>query len=270
MRVSISNIAWELDQEREIAQQLRVLGVDQVDVAPGKYFADPMAATADDIDTVRRLWEARGFSIAGMQALLFGTSGLNLFQDTEGVMFERLVAVARIGSGLGARGLTFGSPRQRDRSGLDDATAKSIAVDYFRRLGDRIADLGVKLCLEPNPVAYNCNFMTTTAEAADIVRAVDHPAIALQLDVGAIALNGEDAATTIADVAPLIGHIHASEPGLVTLGDGGSPHVAAAEAIARLRPELTVTIEMTASRTEPAAQAVARAVRLAQSTYGDA
>ena len=36
MRISISNIAWEKDEEPEIAELLGRLGVAAVDVAPGK------------------------------------------------------------------------------------------------------------------------------------------------------------------------------------------------------------------------------------------
>jgi sugar phosphate isomerase/epimerase len=268
MRLSVSNIAWELPEETAIASLLAEAGVDQVDLAPGKYFADPAAATDAEIVAVRQLWRDRGFTIAGMQALLFGTSGLNLFADPDGIMFDRLAAVCRIAGGLGAPALTFGSPRQRDRSGLDDAVAEAIAIDFFGRLGDVAADQGTALCLEPNPAAYQCNFLTRSDEVAAFVRRLGHPAVRMQLDVGAIAMNAEDPRQVVEDAAPIIGHIHASEPMLATLGDGGAPHIAVADALARARPELTVTIEMAASRNEPHIEAVARAVAMAQQVYG--
>lgn len=270
MDISVSNIAWDIEEEAAVAVLLSEAGVRQVDIAPGKYFPDPEAAAPAEIDAVRRLWEDRGFRIAGMQALLFGTSGLNLFSDDDGAMLRRLSAVCRLGGRLGARALTFGSPGNRNRSAVADDAVLPIAVDFFRRVGDVAAEAGVLFCLEPNPAAYNCNFMVTTPETSAMVEAVAHPAVRLQLDVGAIAMNGEDPAAIIPMVAPLIGHIHASEPGLATLGDAGSPHAAAARAIAAARPELTVTVEMAASKTEPHPLAVARAVALAQAAYGAA
>ncbi|MGC8000720.1 sugar phosphate isomerase/epimerase, partial [Salmonella enterica] len=71
-----------------------------------------------------------------MQSLLFGTTGLNLFSDEDGVMLTRLAGVCRTGRLLGARALTFGSPKNRDRSGLDDEAVRRVATDFFRRLGD--------------------------------------------------------------------------------------------------------------------------------------
>ena len=120
-------------------------------------------------------------------------------------------------------------------------------MDFFRRLGDAAERAGVLVCLEPNPAMYGCNFMVRTDEAAAIVRAVDHPAIRLQLDVGAIAANGEDATRTIEEHCALIGHVHASEPGLVVLGDGGAPHVEVGAALRTLRPQSIVTVEMAAT-----------------------
>ncbi len=266
MRLSVSNIAWDIADEGEVAAVLQVEGLRHVDLAPSRYFPDPATATASDARRVRRWWSDRGFEIAGMQSLLFGVPNLNLFAD-DGVMADRLAGICRLGGELGARALTFGSPRQRDRTGLVDDDARRIAVDFFRRVGDEAAKAGVLFCLEPNPVMYGCNFMVGTLEAADIVRAVAHPAVKLQLDVGAIAVNGEDASSTIAAVHDVIGHIHASEPGLVVLGDAGAPHIEAGVALRSLMPDAVVTIEMAMPTNEPHITALARAVRVARDAY---
>jgi sugar phosphate isomerase/epimerase len=101
-----------------------------------------------------------------MQALLFGTRGLNLFGDaaTRNAMLVHLDAVCRIGAGLGATRLVFGSPKNRDRTGLSDAQAETLAIDFFRRLGDIAGNHRVQVCLEPNPPCYGANFMITSAE----------------------------------------------------------------------------------------------------------
>ena len=68
MQISISNIAWEKEDEPEIAEILGRLGVTAVDVAPGKYFPDMAAASDSDIMKVRRWWEERGISIYGISS----------------------------------------------------------------------------------------------------------------------------------------------------------------------------------------------------------
>ncbi|MFD1693389.1 sugar phosphate isomerase/epimerase family protein [Azotobacter chroococcum] len=76
------------------------------------------------------------------------------------------------------------------------------------------------ICLEPNPSCYGANFMTTSVETARVVREVAHPFIGMQLDTGALSINGEDPEAVLRDSSSLIGHIHASEPDLLPLGDG--------------------------------------------------
>lgn len=269
MRLSISNIAWEPADDEAVAALLRARAIDAIDIAPGKYFPDPAAATDADIARVRSWWQARGIEIVGMQALLFGTTGLNLFgpAPVQDAMLAHLAAVCRIGAGLGATRIVFGSPKNRDRSGLSDEQALQAALPFFARLGEIAAGCGVTVCLEPNPTCYGANFMTTTADTASVVGQLGHPAIRMQLDTGALTINGEDAAAELQHCAPLIGHIHASEPDLVPLGDGATDHGRAAAAIARFLPGHIVTIEMVATRNEPQLQSVARALDVALQHY---
>lgn len=270
MRLSISNIAWDVGDDAMVAAMLRHHGVDAVDVAPTKYFPDPSEATAEAVGRVKAWWADRGVGIVGMQSLLFGTSGLNLFGDAaiRRAMLAHLRQVCRVGAGLAASRLVFGSPRNRDRAGLTDDAAQAIAIGFFRDLGDIAADAGLVVCLEPNPSRYGCNFMLTTDETAAVVSAVDHPAIRLQLDTGALVLAGEAPDRVIAEHAALVGHVHLSEPDLVPLGDGGIDHRPIAAALARHLPGQVAAIEMLAPKGETPMVAVQRALAVAAVTYG--
>ena len=269
MRIAISNIAWDVADDEAVAALLNKYGIDAIDLVPGKYFPDLKNASSADIASVRDWWKARGIAITGMQALLFGTTGLNLFGSTEtqSAMLEHLAAVSRIGAGLGATKLVFGSPKNRDCSGLVAAEAQAIAIAFFRRLGDIAGQHGVVVCLEPNPPCYGANFMTNSANTASIVKAVAHPAIRMQLDTGAMTINGEDARQVIKEYAAFIGHVHASEPNLVTLGDGGTDHALAAEALMASLPEQVVTIEMLPAKNEANLTAIERALTVAIQNY---
>ena len=269
MRLAISNIAWDTAEDEDIAKLLKQYGVDAIDVAPGKYFPDPKNASSVDIARVRDWWLNHGIEITGMQALLFGTTGLNLFgsNDTQTAMLEHLEAVCRIGEGLGATRLVFGSPKNRDCSSLSSEEAREIAIRFFRQLGDIASRHGVQICLEPTPPCYGANFMINNADTANIVVAVAHPAIRMQLDTGALAINGEEPATVLQNSATLIGHIHASEPDLVPLGDGGADHAKVAACLKRRLPEHIVSIEMLATRNEPHLVSVERALGVAIRHY---
>jgi sugar phosphate isomerase/epimerase len=269
VKLSISNIAWDVAEDDIVGDLLRRNAFDAIDVAPGKYFPDPQSATDEDVRAVRRRWADRGIGIIGMQSLLFGTHGLNLFGPAASreAMLRHLAAICRIGGGLGATRLVFGSPRNRDRGSLDDAGAWRIAIPFFRALGDIASDSGVVVCLEPNPSRYGANFMTTAAETAAVVAEVAHPAIRMQFDTGAITLSSEDPASFLAGSAGLVAHVHASEPDLVPLGDGACDHRTLGRLLACWLPSVVVAIEMVATSDEPHVGAIARAIGVANDAY---
>ena len=204
-----------------------------------------------------------------MHALLFGTTGLNVFGDSKSqeAMLEHLRAVCRIGAGLGATRLVFGSPKNRDRSGLSDAQTLEQAVSFFRRLGNTAQEHGVIVCLEPNPTRYGANFMTTSDETVNVVAAVGHEYIRMQFDTGALTINGESPEDVLERNARLIGHVHASEPDLVPLGGGGTDHQLMHKALSQHLPEHLVSIEMVATKEEPHLQSIERALVCAVECY---
>lgn len=270
MRLGISNIAWDVTEDAEVAALLERLGVDAVDIAPGKYFPVPSEATSQQIEKVKGWWASRGIELTGMQALLFGTTGLNVFgsPDSQSALLKHLTAICRIGSGLGATRIVFGSPKNRDRTGLSDEQALETASRFFRQVGQAASEYGVIVCLEPNPPCYQANFMTDAADTASVVRLVDNPAIRMQFDTGALAINGEDPELVLKQHGDLIGHVHASEPNLVTVGEGGTEHATMARALRAYTPESIVTVEMVASQNEPHLASIERALNHAMEHYG--
>lgn len=269
MRLAISNIAWDVTEDEAVAELLRRHRIDAIDIAPGKYFPQPTNATDAEMSQVKDWWAARGIEITGMQALLFGTTNLNVFGSpvVQEAMLQHLDSVCRIGAGLEAPRIVFGSPKNRDRSGLNDIETMATAVSFFRRLGDIAASHGVIICLEPNPPCYGANFMTTCAETAEVVEQVAHPAIRMQFDTGALTINDEDPVTVLRESARLIGHVHASEPNLVTLGDGETDHNKMFKALMPCLPDHLVSIEMLATQGEPHLASIKRALQVAIRYY---
>lgn len=269
MRLAISNIAWDTSEDEAVAALLQRFAVDAIDIAPGKYFPEPARATDSDIAQVKDWWAERGIEITGMQALLFGTTGLNVFGSaaSQAALLKHLAAVCRIGAGLGATRVVFGSPKNRDRRGLSDQDALDMAIYFFRQLGDIAQASGVTICLEPNPACYGANFMTSSAETAQVVKCVAHSAIQMQLDTGALTINGENPLAVLRDGAALIGHVHASEPNLLPLGDGGTEHGQMAAALAQYLPTHVVSVEMVATKDESHLVSIERALQVATQHY---
>lgn len=267
--ISISNIAWDVAQDNDVAKVLSDYAIPYIDIAPPKYFDIPSQAEEKEILRVKHYWNSKGIEPIGMQALLFGTSGLNVFgtTETQNLLLQHLTHICRIGSTLGAKKLVFGSPKNRDRSHLDDNQTLKISVDFFRRLGAIAEIYGVVICLEPNPECYQANFMTNSIDTAVIVREINHAHVRMQLDIGAMNINNEDPAKIIKSVAPIIHHIHISEPQLAPLSKDNPYHKKAAQAILTYLPEMPMTIEMLTTNSYSSIKQIRNAIELMQQVY---
>ncbi len=256
-----------MSEDEEIAQVLARLGINAIDVAPSKYFPVISDASTHQILEVRNCWQERGFDIVGMQSLLFGKRELNIFgsADERRMLLEHLKHVCRIGAGLGARRLVFGSPRNRDASGIEADMAHDIAGEFFLALGSIASVYGVTICIEANLPSAGCNFLINTEEAASFVRELSHLAIKLQLDTGTILAGGEELSEALVKNIDLIGHVHISEPGLVPAGDAQSSLKDLIRTPEFLTASQIMTIEMLATPSESHAVSVERAVRWVQS-----
>lgn len=219
MQLSISNIAWNVDQDVAVADLLERHGVKAIDVAPTKYFPNIAVAMPNEVAKVRDFWNRRGIEIIGGQSLFFGRPDLNIFgsKDVRDESLQHLKRFAQVSEGLGIRKLVFGSPKNRRRGALGSFPARSLAVDFFGRLGEIGAQYGIVFCLEPNPEEYGCDFMVTDDEAFEIVALVGHSHIALQLDTGAAFMNHDDIPRLVSAHGSAYGHIHLSAPGLKPL-----------------------------------------------------
>ncbi|MEO7086132.1 MAG: sugar phosphate isomerase/epimerase family protein [Gemmatimonadaceae bacterium] len=271
LRLAVSNIAWMPEQDDAIAELLVAEGVGGVEIAPTKWRERPLNATALDVAAYRRAWEDRGLRIVSMQSLLFGRPDLQLFanETQREAMVDYLRRTIDLGAALGARALVFGSPKNRIRGSLSERETTSIAIDTFHELGAHAAERGVLFCLEANPPEYGCDFITSTADAVALCRAVDHPGFRVNADLGGMTLSHDDPGLCISEAAGAIGHFHASEPHLSELG-AAADHPRAAEGLATIHYPGWVSIEMrnvVPFASDANVEAVGRAVRLAKSIY---
>ena len=79
MRLSISNIAWDPAEDTEIAKLLKNYHINAIDIAPSKYFSNFFTTGKSEIVAIKNYWLDHGIELVGMQSLLFGTQGLNIF-----------------------------------------------------------------------------------------------------------------------------------------------------------------------------------------------
>lgn len=222
MKLAVSNIAWP-PQHRDAAYALlRSRGVRGLEIAPALFLsdsADPFAPSDQEVDDVCGAARRAGLELVSMQSLLFGVDGAALFEGPDALSrfvrgMERAIALA---GRLSIPNMVFGSPRQRNvPADMTYAEAEASAVPLFRRLGDQALSAETQLGIEFNPAAYGTNFLTDATQALAFVAQVDHPAVTVILDVGAMQMNGhfERIEEFAGGMVRRTSHVHLSEPHL--------------------------------------------------------
>ena len=222
MILSVSNIAWRPEERFAAYDLLAQAGLSGLEIAPGLFFhaaSDPFAPDAASAAAAMEEIAVHELSLVSMQSLLFGMEGAALLGDADArAAFETgMTRSIDLAGRFGIPNLVFGSPRQRRiPDGMMRADGWAQAADTFRRLGCRAAAAGTVLAMEANPASYGTNFLTTLDEAEAFVAYVDHPAVTLILDLGAMQMNNAfgTVAGRIPALVPRLSHMHVSEPQL--------------------------------------------------------
>ncbi|GAA2749816.1 sugar phosphate isomerase/epimerase family protein [Amnibacterium kyonggiense] len=270
MRLAVSNIAWQAEDDDRVLAALADEGVDAIEVAPTRLAPDPTSISAAEARSIRKAFESRGIEIVSMQSLLFGQPDLRLFgSDADrDQLLDYLAKIITLSGHLGAEKLVFGSPRNRL---LPGAPARSqdlaAATDFFRRAGSLAYAVGAVLCIEPNPVAYGCNFVVTTDEGIQLVDAVDHAGFGLHLDAAGSTLAGENIEASVHAAGTRIQHFHASAPELGMLETEVVDHAGASRALRATGYSGFISIEMRSSDSDTNEQRVRDAIHLARHAY---
>ena len=269
MKLSMSNLAWDISEDIKVAELFRNLQVTGVELAPTKIWQEPLSADDETIAEYRAYWEQQGIDISALQSLLFGKPEMVLFGTAEQRQqtLEYLCGVIELAAKLGADALVFGSPKNRQRGEMEWTQAMDLAVEFFTHIAETASLNGVTFCIEPNPKEYGCDFVTNAAEGVDLVSEVNHPGFRLHLDAGAMTLNGEDIDRVLTDSINWLAHFHISEPQLAVIGQGPTPHFRIGRRLKSLGYEKWVSIEMLNKTRDPNPKAVESALARAMEAY---
>lgn len=268
--LAVSNIAWTNSEEHEVAKKLQELGVKRVEIAPTKRWEDPTKATPEEIREYIEWWAQFDIEVTAFQSMLFARPDLKIFEN-ESLRDETkqyLADFLRLAGDMGAKRLVFGSPKNRQRGGLSEMEADVVAIDFFAELGDVAAQHNTMLCIEPNAPQYNCDYITTAAEGAALVRQIGSRGIGLHLDTACMALAGDDLEESIRANADILEHFHVSAPMLDRVYDRDDVNYsAAAQALRDINYNKVISIEMRPGEEGENVARVEEAVRFVQSHF---
>lgn len=241
VKLSISNIAWSSEYDQSIYEYIRSAGFVGVEIAPTRLFPDrPYEKKKEAKEYAESLELKYGLKICSMQSIWYGHSE-KVFGTTEerNILLDYTKQAIDFSENIGAGNIVFGCPKNRNTGGNDD---RSIAIQFFRELGDYAARHGTVLAMEANPVIYGTNFINKTREAVELIKEVNSTGFKLNLDFGAIVYN-EERIEDIESYIEIINHVHISEPNLKVI-EHRDEHKVLLRMLRRLGYDKYVSIEM--------------------------
>ena len=246
MKIAISNIAWNVEEDKDILKLLKKYSISGVEIAPTKIWKNPTEESYQTINQYRKYWEKNGISVSSTQSMLFGHPELLIFgnKDKRNQTLIYLEKMIRVSAGLGAKVIVFGSPKNRTRINVSKKQALDIACDFFFKIATISRKYNVFFCIEPNPIEYGTNFINNTEQAIELIKEVNHPNFKLHLDSGVMTINGENVEKAITDGFPYLRHFHISEKNLIPIYKGKTNHKKIANILRKLNYKHWVSIEM--------------------------
>ena len=226
MRIALCNevlAGMPLAQQCELAA---ALGYDGLEIAPFTLSDTPQLMSAGAAANIRATVESFGLVVTGLHWLLVKPDGLSL-TDPDAALRARTLDVMQRLTGLcaelGGKVLVHGSPRQRQiEPGESHASALARLQDGLAQVARAAGANDVIYCIEPLS-GKETELINTVAQAAALVRAIDHPHLRTMIDCSAAGLSETESVADLIDrwlPTGLIAHIQLNDPNRRGPGQG--------------------------------------------------
>jgi sugar phosphate isomerase/epimerase len=219
VKLSASNIAWSLEDDQDVYLKLKTEGFSGLEIAPTRlipekpYQKEGVALAASIAAEIKAHW---GFGICSMQSLWYGVTE-RIFGTTEerNFLIQYTCSALDFAAAVGCPHVVFGSPRNRI---IDYPGQWHVGEEFFAACAAYAGEKKVVIGIEANPASYGTNYLNTTSEALELVKAVNSPFFKLNLDLGTMLTNQENL-ESVKSIIPYISHVHVSEPALAAVTD---------------------------------------------------
>jgi sugar phosphate isomerase/epimerase len=235
-----------LEQQCEYAARL---GYDGLEIAPFTLADAPETISTAEAARIRKIVQASGLRVTGLHWLLVKPEGLSLTDPDAAVRARTIGVMARMTAlcaELGGTVLVHGSPKQRQiPPGDTHAVALARMHDGLAKVARTAADAGVIYCIEPLS-RQETAVLNTVAEAAELVRAIDHPHLRTMIDCSAAGLTEADDIQALIDrwlPTGLIAHIQVNDPDRRGPGQGNMKFAPVLAALRRHGYDGTIAVE---------------------------
>lgn len=241
MKLSISNIAWNANDDEFMYSIIKDSAFSAVEVAPTRIFpVNPY----DNLESARKwsenLEKKYNLKISSMQSIWFGRNEKIFGSANERkALIDYTFRAIDFAKSVKCENLVFGCPKNRY---LPDGVSENLSIDFFKTIGAYAASNGISINMEANPPIYNTNYINTTQSAFELVKEVNSKGFNINLDLGTMIENREPI-QILENNYKYIKHIHISEPKLKTV-EKRCIHRELAEFLASIDYTGYVSIEM--------------------------
>ncbi|GIW65408.1 MAG: hypothetical protein KatS3mg093_387 [Candidatus Parcubacteria bacterium] len=270
MKLSISNIAWDNSENKEVYKLLFKYGFSAIEVAPTKIWDNLEIVKKEDVLNFKKFWNSKGIKLVAFQSLLYGKKEFNIFDlSMHDKILSYLEKVLWIGNIFEINAVVFGSPKNRLKGKLPYHIAEKLAFEFFLAFAELGKKYGIKIALEPNPKEYGADFLLNTDETLGFIKKINHPFLRLNLDTGILFINKENIEKSIEIAFPYLVHFHISEPYLNLVDENSFiPHKKIAQQLKRLKYSGYYSIEMRALNNKNL-ENIEKALSFVASIYGE-
>jgi D-psicose/D-tagatose/L-ribulose 3-epimerase len=249
MRIALCNevlAGMALERQCEYATRL---GYDGLEIAPFTLSDAPEKISTAEAGKIRATIEASGLVVTGLHWLLIKPEGLSL-TDPDATVRSRtnevMIRLTALCAELGGAVLVHGSPNQRQIApGETHATALARLQDGLAQVALAAAKAGVIYCIEPLS-RQETSIVNTVAEAAELVRAIDHPHLRTMIDCSAAGLTEAESIPSLIDrwlPTGLIAHLQVNDPNRRGPGQGEMRFAPILAALKRQHYAGTIAVE---------------------------
>jgi sugar phosphate isomerase/epimerase len=225
MRIALCNeviAALPFPQQCDFAHRL---GYDGLEIAPMTLSDEPHRLAPAIRAGLRRTAQDAGIAITSLHYLLKAPAGLSITSADQAVRartIDVMRALCDLAADLGAGILVHGSPDQRRLTPGEEDDGRKRAADCFAAVASAAAAACVTYCIEPLSRDQTA-CINTVAEAAEIVRRIDNPALRTIIDCSSAGLTeSEPVAGLLRRWIPtgLVAHVHFNDPNRRGPGEG--------------------------------------------------
>ena len=246
MKFALCNEIFRTLPLEEAFQKIADIGYEGVEVAPFTLQANPRHLSESDADRCRTAAERAGLEVVGLHWLMAETDGLHLTHSDPAILRvtqEYLIKLGQLTAQMNGTVLVLGSPQQRNllpNTTYDEAFER--AVNLIKTVCEEIADLGVAFAIEPL-AKVETDFLSSCQQGEEFVRAVDHPACGLHLDVKAMTAEPQGVCHAIRQFHKHCIHFHGNDSNLRGPGQGATNFLEVANTLKEVSYKGWVSVE---------------------------